>query len=382
MKDHNSPEYTLIENDTDLRELPVLLEKEPAIGVDLEADSMFHYQEKVCLIQISTRTLNLIVDPLSVKDLSALAPVFAHRGIRKIFHGSDYDMRSLYRDFRIEVHSLFDTQIAARFLGMRETGLASLLYNQFQVSSDKRYQKKDWSKRPLPEPMLQYGVQDTCHLIPLAEILEKELMEKGRLFCVEEECELLSMVRPNSAGNGSLFSTFKGAAGLDQRSLAVLEKILHLRDRLARQRDCPHFKVLGNRPIMEIAQMKPLTLADLARVKELSSKTIDRMGQSIIKGVREGMDLPESMLPLFPKKPWHRLKPKEARRVKRLKIWRDRLGEEWGVDPSVISTNAQIEAIAVANPGRPQEMAGIKGIRRWQVRLFGHDICALLREAG
>ena len=125
MTGHNLPEHTLIENDNDLCELIVLLEKEPAIGVDLEADSMFHYQEKVCLLQISTQRVNLLIDPLSVEDLSPLAPVFADVRIRKILHGSDYDIRSLYRDFGIQVHSLFDTQIAARFLGIRETSLAS-----------------------------------------------------------------------------------------------------------------------------------------------------------------------------------------------------------------------------------------------------------------
>ena len=178
----------LIENYADLNKIVAELQREPVIGVDLEADYMFHYQEKVCLLQISTHTLHIVVDPLSVQDLSPLAPVFADARIRKVFHGADYDMRSLYRDFHIEVHSLFDTQIAARFLGVRETGLASLLKMRFDVLCDKKYQKKDWSQRPLPAAMLKYAVQDICYLLPLADILERELMEKGLLFCVEEEC--------------------------------------------------------------------------------------------------------------------------------------------------------------------------------------------------
>ena len=214
----------LIENDADLNKIVAELQKGPAIGVDLEADSMFHYQEKVCLLQISTHALHIVIDPLSVQDLSPLAPVFADARIRKVFHGADYDIRSLYRDFGIEVHSLFDTQIATRFLGVRETGLASLLKMRFDVLCDKKYQKKDWSQRPLPAAMLKYAVQDICYLLPLTDILERELMEKGLLFCVEEECERLSGVRPNSSRNKPLFLSFKGAAGLDPRSLAVLEK--------------------------------------------------------------------------------------------------------------------------------------------------------------
>ena len=380
MTDTVHTEYVLIENDADLKNIIPELQGEAAIGVDLEADSMFHYQEKVCLVQISTQRLNLLIDPLSVEDLSPLVPVFADTRTRKILHGSDYDIRSLYRDFGIEVHSLFDTQIAARFLGFRETSLANLLYEKLHVSSDKKYQKKDWSQRPLPAPMLQYGVQDTCHLLSLAGILERELMEKDRLFCVEEECELLSSVRPNSSKKRPFFPGFKGAARLDPRSLAVLENVLVLRDQLAKRRDCPHFKVLGNKPIIEIAQIKPVTKTDLAGIKDLSLKQIDRMGGAIIKMVRKGLNLPDDALPVYPKKSWQRLRSKETARVKVLKSWREHVCGKWGVDSAVICTNAQIQAIAMANPGRPEEMEGIKGVRKWQIKLFGPQICHVLEE--
>ena len=228
--------------------------------------------------------------------------------------------------------------------------------------------------------MLQYGVQDTCHLLSLAGILERELMEKDRLFCVEEECELLSSVRPNSSKKRPFFPGFKGAARLDPRSLAVLENVLVLRDQLAKRRDCPHFKVLGNKPIIEIAQIKPVTKTDLAGIKDLSLKQIDRMGGAIIKMVRKGLNLPDDALPVYPKKSWQRLRSKETARVKVLKSWREHVCGKWGVDSAVICTNAQIQAIAMANPGRPEEMEGIKGVRKWQIKLFGPQICHVLEE--
>ncbi len=382
MTDTVHTEYTLIENDAGLNRIIPELKGAPAIGVDLEADSMFHYQEKVCFVQIATPRLNLLIDPLSVEDLSPLAPVFADARIRKIFHGADYDIRSLYRDFGIEVHSLFDTQIAARFLGVRETSLASLLHERFDVASDKKYQKKDWSQRPLPGPMLQYAVQDICHLLPLARILEKELKKKGLLFCVEEECELLSTVRPNPPKTRPFFTSFKGAARLDPRSLAVLEQILCFRDHLARRRDCPHFKILGNQPIMEIARRKPLSRAELAKIDGLSFKQIDHMGEALIEKVREGLRLTDEALPAYPKKAWQRLRSEETARVQLLKSWRDRLGEKWEVDPAVICTNAQIREIAIADPHKPGDMKGIKDIRKWQIRLFGREICDLLQDTG
>ncbi len=372
----------LIENDADLNKIAAELKKEPAIGVDLEADSMFHYQEKVCLLQISTHALHIVIDPLSVQDLSPLAPVFADARIRKVFHGADYDIRSLYRDFGIEVHSLFDTQIAARFLGVRETGLASLLKMRFNVLCDKKYQKKDWSQRPLPAAMLKYAVQDICYLLPLADILERELIEKGLLFCVEEECERLSGVRPNSSRNKPFFLSFKGAARLDPRSLAVLEKILCFRDQVARHRDRPHFKVLGNNQIMEIARIKPVTRTDLTGIQGFSPRLIDHMGKSLIEKVREGLSLPDEALPVYPKKARQRLKSKEAARIKGLKSWRERVSGKWGVDPALVCTSAQIQAIAIINPGEPENMECIEDIRKWQIKLFGLDICNVLRETG
>jgi ribonuclease D len=380
--DTTHTDYMLIENVADLYKIVVELQKESEIGVDLEADSMFHYPEKVCLLQISTHALNIVIDPLSVEGLSPLAPIFADARIRKIFHGADYDIRSLYRDFGIKLHSLFDTQIAARFLGIRETGLASLLKKKFYILSDKRYQKKDWSQRPLSAAMLQYAVQDICHLIPLAGILERELMEKGLLFCVEEECEMLSNVRPNVSKNRPFFLNFKGAARFDPRSLAVLEKILCFRDQVARRRDRPHFKVLGNKQIIEIARIKPVSKTDLAGIKGLSTKLIDHMGRSLIEKVKEGLNLPKEELPVYPKKTRERLRSKEATRVNALKIWRERMGRKWGLDPALVCTNAQIRAIAIAKPGEPENLECIQDIKKWQIKLFGPDICSVLQQTG
>ena len=97
-----------IEGQIELFKVAESLEKENIIGVDLEGDSMFHYHEKVCLLQISTQHQNFLIDPLSISDLSPLMDFFRSREIIKVFHGADFDIRSLYRDFNIEVNSLLD----------------------------------------------------------------------------------------------------------------------------------------------------------------------------------------------------------------------------------------------------------------------------------
>jgi ribonuclease D len=123
------------------------LGREAVIGVDLEADSMFHFQERVCLLQIAIPGRNIVVDTVALSDLSALRPVFRDPAIKKVFHGADYDVRSLYRDFDIRINNLFDTQLACCFLGFKETGLEAVLKNLFAVTLNKKFQRKDWSRR-------------------------------------------------------------------------------------------------------------------------------------------------------------------------------------------------------------------------------------------
>ena len=107
---HMGADYELIETPAVLKSIVKALRGEPVIAVDLEADSMYHFQEKVCLLQLAFGKVNAVIDPLQVQDLSPLKPVFADAGVQKVFHGADYDVRSLYRDFQIEINNLFDTE--------------------------------------------------------------------------------------------------------------------------------------------------------------------------------------------------------------------------------------------------------------------------------
>lgn len=351
------------------------LESEPAVGVDLEADSLFHFQEKVCLLQLAASDRVFLVDPLAVEDLSPLAPLFANPDVTKVLHGSDYDLRSLDRDFGIRVNGLFDTQIAARFLGLDETGLANLLESRFGVRAEKKFQKKDWSVRPLPDEMLRYGAQDALYLVPLHRMLRKELRELGRLSWVEEECAIQSRVRYAPPDEGPLFLRLRGAGSLDARGLSVAEELLRFRLDTARKKDRPPFKVLGNQTILELARRRPATAEELVSVPGVSKGQVRVLGTSLLRCIQGAMDLPEEDLPVYPRKAFHRHGPDVVKRVRALKGWRNKRAVELGLDPAVLLTNAQIQAISLAAPPRPEDLAPVEGIRRWQQTSFGREIC-------
>ena len=377
----NTPNgYRVIEQPAELTDVARQLSKTHAIAFDLEADSMYHFQEKVCLIQISTGNDTLVIDPLKIDDLSPLKPVMANPRIRKVLHGADYDIRSLYRDFGIEVHNLFDTELASRFLGIRETGLDAVLQQRFNVGLDKKYQRKDWSKRPLPEAMMNYAAGDVHHLLPLAAILDKELGDIGRITWVQEECDLLSQVRPPEPNNAPLFLNFKGSGRLTSRSLAVLESLLQLRRRLAEAKDRPLFKVLSNKSMLTLATTMPITPQALEQAGALSPKQIQIHGKALLKAIRTAKDLPEKELPRYPRQRSPRMPARVPERVAVLKEWRDHQAEGLGLDPGLMLNKALMQAIAIRHPQNRTDLETISDLHQWRQKTFGRDIVNIMKR--
>ena len=355
------------------------LSRQTIIAADLEADSMFHFNEQVCLIQIASRDRIYIIDPLPITDMAPLKQLMEAAGIRKVFHGADYDVRSLYRDFNINIENLFDTEMASRFLGYAETGLNALIRSHFGLLLEKKFQKKDWSQRPLPEAMITYAADDVRYLIALSERLESELAARGRLEWVLEECEALSGVRPEPATERPLFLRLKGAGRLDPRSLAVLESLLAMRLEKARHKDRPPFKIMGNTTLLKLAQMRPRTMEKLEAANLLSRKQVGMYGKAIVQAIKKGADLPGDQLPHYPRTRRPAQSEAAAKKMRRLKHWRDAEAARLGIDPGVFFSNARIKAIVDQAPDSLEAMAAVDGIKNWQIRHYGEPLIELLQ---
>jgi ribonuclease D len=373
-------ESQIIDKTIDLQKMIGSVEKEKAVAVDLEADSMYHYQEKVCLIQIATENASFVIDPLAIKDLAPLKPIFSNPDIKKIFHGADYDVRSLYRDFEIRINNLFDTELAGRFLGIKETGLQAVLKTFFNVNVDKKYQKKDWSKRPLPKEMMAYASKDVIYLLPLARMLIHRLKKIGRMTWVLEECEDLSKVRPVLSNEAPLFMKFKGAGRLKSRSLAVLEALLQFRKRVAEKKDRPFFKIIGNESIIKITTARPATLRRLKNINALSNRQISMYGNDLIMVVAKTLRIPESELPVFPSQKPPVLPNGAPAKIKALKFWRASKANALKIDPGMLCNNALITALAVKNPGDSKSLDAVKEMKNWQKQAFGAEIIRVLKK--
>jgi ribonuclease D len=373
-------DIAVIETPAALAKLVQKFQHAAAVAVDLEADSMYHFQEKVCLIQMATLQSNAVIDPLRLQDLELLRPVFANPAIEKIFHGADYDVRSLFRDFGIQIAHLFDTQIACKFLGLKETSLEAVLQARFGVTLNKKYQRKDWSKRPLPDEMIAYAANDVRYLLPLTKMLVGELKDKGRLAWVQEECELLSRVRSPQNNHEPLFLGFKGAGRLNPRSLAVLEALLQFRRRVAENKDRPLFKVFSNKSLLQLAVEKPANKKRLDESGVLSSKQLKMYGDELAEAIHRAQQIPSDNLPIYPRKKNRAMHPAVPDRIKALKKWRDKKARALGVEPTVLLNKSMMTALATEKPVKLPSLDAVKELKEWQKNEFGNEIVGVLKR--
>lgn len=370
--------YKFIESDAELKNVCEDLLKEKIIGVDLEADSMHCFKEKICLIQIATATQAFLIDPFHIKDISAFLRVLENQDVMKVFHGADFDIRSLDRDYQVKVNNLFDTEIACRFLGTKERGLAALLKKNFNVDADKKFQKVDWAKRPLDQGMIEYSVEDVAYLVELHQIIHQRVSEKGRLSWAKEEFEIQEKVRYENNHECPLFLKFKGAGKMDNRSLAVLENLLQMRLLIAQKKDQPLFKIISNASLLTMAQNRSATIDQMLNMNALSRKQADMYGHLCVEAVEKALELEHKALPSYPKTRRPKKDYKVQDRIERLKKMREKLSGSMGIEPGFLLNNAAIDTIAFKNPKTLEALLNIEQVRHWQVESMGEKIMSTL----
>ncbi|HEX3110938.1 MAG TPA: ribonuclease D [Thermoanaerobaculia bacterium] len=344
------------------------------VAVDTEADSLHSYFDKVCLIQMSAGGEDLVIDPLSGIGLDSFGKLLGDPTITKVLHGGDYDLRILNRDFGFVVSNLIDTSICAQLLGYEAFGLAALLERHFGVKLNKTHQRADWAMRPLPPDMLEYAALDTHYLIELAAKLREELEALGRWGWALEEFARLEMVRYEKNDDPEPWRRMKNISGFDRRSLAILRDLHSWRDGLARKGDRPPFKVMGNEQILELSKNRPVTVADLAKIKGMSKYVLDRYGRDLVNIIRSAMAIGESDLPEKNEpKPWLRDREVEAR-IDRLKKVRDKVAAELKIDRAVLAPRHILAAVATTGS------YDVPAMREWQKQVLGAPLLAALKK--
>src|SRR5215216_1976992 len=320
-----------IDHQTSFEKMVADLSMHSRLAVDTESNSLHAYREQVCLIQFSTPKSDYILDPFVLDNLRALAPLFRHPKIEKIFHAAEYDLICLKRDFGFEFANLFDTMYAARVLGYSFVGLDNMLSEKLDIKVDKRHQKADWAARPLTPSQIDYARFDTHYLFRLRDILEKELEEKGRLQLAREDFARACKVEmPKGKVNGTSWKRFSARKDVSTRELTILSELCVFRDQIAEQMNRPAFKVVDDEMLLTIARNLPEKDVDLAGIG-LSAKQIRLWGDDILAATRRGVEAPLVTREQI-------IRPNEAilKRLEKLKNWRKLVAKETGVESDVI----------------------------------------------
>lgn len=349
------------------------------IAVDLEADSLHSYEEKICLIQISTSAANFIIDPFTcAAALPLLGGILSDRRVLKVFHGGDYDIRLFKKGHGFEVAGIFDTMVAAQFSSRARFGLAPLLEEEFGVVLDKKLQRADWSQRPLTEEMLRYAALDTTHLLPLKERLEDDLRRLGRINWVREECALLEKIEPGGEKPPTAYGV-KGAGRLSPEGRGRLQRLLAIRDDAARDLDRPPFKVLSNGLLLQLSAAPPATQEEIPRLGGASRKILGRLSPRIY----EALSLPLRTDELLPARGRENgpLTAEQKKKLQSLKMARTSLEKKLALPPGLVSNSATLEKLCRMETAEALRFIGTE-FKNWQRAVAGELFAGVLEADG
>jgi len=380
---HDLPEPGRVDSAEALAELCRELEDVDEVAVDTEADSFYSYREKVCLIQISAKGKDWLVDPLAGFSIDKIGELLADPSKCKLFHDGEYDILLFQRQYGFTMENLYDTRAAEAALGSEAPGLGTVLSERFGIELDKSLQRSDWGKRPLTDKQVAYARLDTRFLSELRSAQVPELERRGLLPVLEGECRRLEAIRTtwpkfNPDGWGKL----KGARALSPRERRAARELFILRDGIARERDQACFRVLNNQAVIELARAQPESEKELAEVPGLSWGIVRRIGGDILDTLDKADELaPITEMPPKPTKEGEvNLDEAGAELQDRLKGWRRSEAARVGYDASLILHRIAMGRIALARPTTSAAVAEIEGVQAWQAEVHGEALAEIVRD--
>ena len=354
--------------------------QEAAIGVDSESDGFYRYPERVCLVQLAAPGRCYLVDTLAIDDMSPLGSMLANRQIQKVLHSAENDIRALDRQWGYRLFNLYDTSIAAHFVGMNLLGLQAVLAEALGVELDKskKLQRANWGLRPIAEELIAYAAKDVCHLLDLREALSEKVDALGRAEWVREECQRLEDVRYQPPASPEVAYTFiKGSHLLNGRQQAVLRELVVLRERVALERGMPPFQVLSHAALLAMAQDPSADLTKIEGLDQGQGLGLRPRVKGALRRALEGPPMPQQNL-FSPRQA--RPTPAQQELARRLRNWRNQTGKRLALDPALVWPASSLERLAREPHTLEQEIHSPE-VRQWQVKEFGPSLMKFIQPS-
>ncbi|MBN2043329.1 MAG: HRDC domain-containing protein [Candidatus Aenigmarchaeota archaeon] len=325
-------------------------------AVDTESENnMHHYGTYVSLIQLSDGRKNWIVDAIRLKDVGPVIRLLEDPSRQKVFHDPDFDIRILRYQYMCSPRNIFDTQFAAILTGRKEIGLGPLLMEYFGAEKQKKYQKADWTKRPLTREMLEYAAGDVDHLLELRDLLKAELERMGRLHWAEQAFR--SLEHADLILRNPTYQEVKGVNKLSPEELSVFKELYKLRENVAKRIDRPVHYVISNTMLKNLSENPP------------SSDKGWRMLRGVHPFVRRNagmfmraVDLARKTSIRIPPKAKKRMNERQKRNIDRLEEDRKAIAEKLGIPAHLILSRNQMTDIAVTG--------NLSSLMSWQIYLL------------
>jgi ribonuclease D len=276
-----------------LTDLCIQIAAEPWVALDTEFLREKTYYSKFCLLQIATPAWVACVDPLVLLDLTPLFDVLYNPAVIKVFHACRQDLEIFYQLTGKIPQPIFDTQIAAPLLGIQENpGYAMLVSSFLNINLTKAHTRTDWSVRPLSPEQLEYAADDVIYLCQIYQIMRDKLKELGRFDWLQEDFNLLNNNELYQLPPEKAWLKVKGKNKLTGRQLSIIQALTQWREQTAQQEDRPRNWLMRDDLLLELAKLQPATPAELATIRSMNEKTVQRYGKVLCELITQAKQRP------------------------------------------------------------------------------------------
>jgi ribonuclease D len=345
------------------------------LAIDTEFVGENSYFPKLEIIQVAAPGVAGIIDHPALPDLGPLFEILYDPAVEKVFHAGTQDLEIFYTLSKRPLAPVFDTQVAAAFVGYGDAvSYASLVERVTGKHLKKLHTVTDWSRRPLSPSQLAYAAEDVTYLLPVHEHLVERLRKLNRLDWVREECGALEGV-PSKARveDRERFRRVKDRHRLSTRELGILRELAAWREEASRQRNLPRLRIVSDEVLVEIARLAPTRVADLHNLRRLYPRAIERYGEAIVLAVRRGIELPDTELPEHEKGRTLRIRPGVPEMLNA--VLRAR-AEEHRIAPPLIATMRDLELLA--HDPRREEARALPVLNGWRREMVGNELLDIL----